>query len=147
MQGSAKHALASVLIIIILVSVYFIVAHLAGWGDVPRPSTELAGRKIEKINIETNETLTLTLREWTDLGKIDGKHKHPDTGKYVMVRPMVCSECGKKIPWPSEDRTKYGAGVPEKDVSEDPFEDYVCPFCGKRPTPDYTPALSVKAAE
>jgi len=94
-------------------------------------------KPLELVDSETFELTTLTYGEWQDLGQKNGAYMNPHTGKYTMVKPMECSQCGSKIPTPpipgrlvGTDKTEYRKKV------ERILSDYKCPRCGHSPLPN-----------
>ncbi len=138
MRAGAKAGLVAGLIVVILASVAAIVLYLA---SEPQPERSLVTTSVERIDINTYKTLALPNGEWYKLGRLNGRYKHPETQEYTMVKILICSECGKKIPWPSEDRSAHPGPTPDKDTGGNPFDGYTCPFCHEAPEPDFTPEL------
>ncbi len=90
---------------------------------------------LEKIDVETHETMTRTLREWMIAGQDGGMCLNPLTGKYSMVNTMSCAACKKKIPSPVVPPTASG------DVAFNIQNAHMCPLCHKHafPHPDTVP--------
>jgi len=95
-----------------------------------RPPEWVRGLQIERIDIETLETISLPHGRWETLGKVGDKfprYKNPKTGRYTMVDVMTCSSCGQKIPVfiPPEGETN-----PDRILTL--ALQYKCPRCGAR---------------
>ena len=138
MKGRKKAlAIAGLLAVIVLCGVWI-------WTYVGPRSTKVPARvmarEVEKIDVETLEVISLSIKEWKKLGpNAWTMWKNPNTGKYSMLLTMTCKHCGNTIPRLSEHSKlgmrfdpETGKGVREKRPDNLPrAADYKCPKCGK----------------
>jgi len=129
-KQAAKVAL---LLVVIAAAVGFTYWRLA--PKKPKPTEAIMGQKIERIDRETLELITLRLDEWLKLGHRNGIFKNPHTGKYTMVMPIICRSCGEKIPAPVYTPELEELKKTDPEAALAAFErleaEYVCPKCGK----------------
>jgi len=81
-----------------------------------------------KIDEKTLDVMTLSLKEWLDLGHKKGRYKNPKTGTYTMVPVRVCPHCHEQIPIRMIPADKWGT---KWEPPRDWEKNYVCPKCGK----------------
>jgi rRNA maturation protein Nop10 len=107
----------------------------------------LMDRKFDKIDVNSLEIFSETLRDWTTKYAADasGRCKNPRTGEYTMVDTMKCASCGQIIPvpqipadlGPSPELVKArGRGFAKEilalmNAKEEFLRNYKCPKCGK----------------
>jgi len=123
MEGRKRIVVIVVLLVIIAFAAVFIIKN-SSIGRLKQPEW-VRDRKVEKIDSESLELVTRTIREWQKLGKRNGLYKNPNTGKYSMAMPMVCPACGATIPAP------VGLGEANPDEAREIMEKHLCPKCGQ----------------
>ena len=143
---------------IALIPLLIAVIGLAVLLAVARARSELSGPitpripsrlddKADKIDMNSYEVFSETLRDWTTKYAPDaaGHYKNPKTGEYTITSLMKCASCGQLIPMPDlPDRLRPN---PELVTQRSPearkaitatltatreFQtEYKCPRCGK----------------
>jgi len=142
-MGKAKRALTAVVLLVVIIAIAIFLGRRFGCGGV-KPPAEVAGRPVEKIDLETLEVIGLPAQRWKSLGAQDNKFKNPKTGKYTMVNVATCKKCGKKIPHPSwqfppipTERGSHTVEEIDRIIAEalarraEILRDYKCPICGE----------------
>lgn len=147
MEGGKKVIGIVVLIIVIGLAIVFAVKRSDIGG--PKMPEWLLAEERERVDMQTGDLITKTVREWRKLGHKEGKYKSPETGKYTMVSPMVCGSCGAKIPPPELPMVappalgEEGVNPAEYEKQREEIErirrDYMCPKCGQPAFVDIRP--------
>jgi len=142
MEGGKKVLAVVGLLIVIIGAVVFIIRS-ATKGRVRAPS-RVVNPMLEKIDVETLETVTLPADEWKKLGRKGRLFKNPKTGKYTMTTVMYCPACKKKVPDPTYNAPLMPTKKPP-DMTAEEFDklldetmakvqeainNYTCPHCG-----------------
>jgi len=113
MKGWKKPVAVVLLLLVIVGMIAFMVRRVT---HKPPPPDWVMKSEVMKIDVDTFETVTLTIAEWRKLGEKGERFKNPETGKFTMVDAFRCTACGEAIPEPKpSQRGKY-----------------VCPRCGKK---------------
>jgi len=128
---------ARIILLAVVVAIAALVWALAIARRAPRPTREALATRIEKIDEDTLETVTLSLGDWQNLGQRNGRFRNPKTGKYTMLPVMTCASCGAKIPnplpmWGETPQTDEEMSRTRQEFAR-VMAEYRCPRCGKNP--------------
>ena len=130
MPSRVKQIVLVVVLLLIVVAVAVHAVKKTEIGGVKMPK-KFTGRPFERVDIETGELMTISVGEWHKLGRNGWKFKHPKSGKYTMVEPIICRSCGAKIPpvdMPEPDGANEAASLAYSEATRS----YPCPQCGGR---------------
>lgn len=117
LRGWKRNALILVLLAAIVGAYFNLIRGYRKAGVLARPMPHwVLDKKLELIDEETGKLITQTQREWEAGGRVNDRYKRPDTGRYTMIYPLVCYECGAKV-------------VPPVDFTLGK-KNYKCPKCG-----------------
>ena len=141
MMGAKKIISAAGLLAVIAAAVVFVITRMDIGG--PKPPEFYYTELVQKIDLESKETFTLTRAEWEKRRLKDGvKFKNPKTGEYTVVSAIKCPGCGKLIPSIEHllPARKIDSTAPDfeearrvLDLEKDKItSEYKCPECGMR---------------
>jgi hypothetical protein len=148
-----KNVVIGAVLIVVVIAVIFTAKRMTG---APPPPDYVMDQKVEKIDYESQDLITESLRDWIGKYAPDaaGRFKNPKTGKYTMVDAFKCGACGELIPVlqvPPELQPKTPEAPPAASGDKslpppmhgrsgiDPTvmmklrQEYKCPKCGKSP--------------
>jgi hypothetical protein len=131
-----KKTLVTVLLLAVIVAAAIVFLRWTGLIGGSRPPQWVMDKQLELIDLHTQELMTETLDKWDAIGHdVRGYCKNPKTGEFTMARPIICRNCGEKIPPPE---------MTVEDVKKPAMlrlmADYKCPKCGKLAKGGDTPA-------
>jgi len=140
-MGDAKKI---VIVIVCLVVIGAVIAFIVRSSSSPESIAQeepeaLQGLKYSRIDLVTNETITLTRAEWNKLGH-NKNHvwKNPKTGEYTMVDIATCVQCGKPVPsmvldWETVMEGSRETQEERRAEFHRAWEESECPHCGASP--------------
>jgi len=137
MEGGKRVAVIIILLVVIIGGVGTIIGRRLSRNKMPGWKEE---ELVEKIDMSDGTLMTMTLKEWMDLGEKNGRYKNPETKEYTMVAPITCAACEEKVipvqfpdpPPVAKSQEEYFAqrGAYEAEVAK-LIREYKCPKCGK----------------
>ena len=131
-----KKVAIGVVLVIVIAGAAMSIMKRSGGGTAKPPDWVLE-QEIEKIDKESGELITKQLGEWQDIGHNDkGLYKNPNTKKFTMTSPMVCTSCGEKIAPPDmpvmSGDTPEGPDLEGMAERERIIQEHVCPKCNEK---------------
>ena len=96
MESERKNLLAVALVVAVAVCLVGVIAFVRR-GPPTKEPTSVSGTRMELIDRETLEPVTLTRSEAARLACQGGYLRNPRTGKFSLTTPMTCPSCGATV--------------------------------------------------
>ena len=137
MEGAKRYAVAGGLVVVILICAIFAIKRVS--PGIPDPPERVLAIRLNLMDKDTMEVVTLTVGEMRKLQQKDGYFRNAKTGNYTLTIAMRCVSCGQEIPAPVPPpslREDYFKGVPTvvDQMERRKWEaEQTCPKCGGNP--------------